>query len=51
LAGLEEQEQDEIAEDKITFTDALQGLEATGKYMWKFSNEDNTVVKCNHVEK
>jgi hypothetical protein len=46
----EPEEEEEVAEHKATFLDALEGLESVRKYMCQFDTENNILVKCNEVE-
>jgi hypothetical protein len=39
----------EVVEYKVTFLDALKGLEAARKYVCQFDTENNTVI-CNKAE-
>jgi hypothetical protein len=43
----EPKEEEEVAEHKATFLDAL---EAARKYMCQFDTEDNITVMCNEAE-
>jgi hypothetical protein len=42
-------EEEEVAEHKAPFLDALKGLEAARKYICQFDTENNTLM-CNEVE-
>jgi hypothetical protein len=44
------EEEEEVAEHKATFLDALKGLEAARKYICQFDTENNIIVMCNKVE-
>jgi hypothetical protein len=50
LTRPEEEMEEEVAEDKTTFLDALKGLETARKYMCQFDTKDNITVMCNKVE-
>jgi hypothetical protein len=43
-------EEEEVAEHKATFFDALKGLEATRKYICQFDTNNYSIVMCNKVE-
>jgi hypothetical protein len=43
-------EEEEVAEYKETFLDALKGLEAAINYMCQFYTKNNITVKCNKEE-
>jgi hypothetical protein len=43
------EEEEEVAEYKGTFLDALKTLEAARKYMCQFDTENNIIVMCNEV--
>jgi hypothetical protein len=44
------EEEEEVAEHKTTFLDAMKGLEEARKYMCQFDTENNIIVMCNEVE-
>jgi hypothetical protein len=44
------EEEEEVAEHKATFLDALKGLEAAGRCMCQFHTENSIVVMSNRVE-
>jgi hypothetical protein len=44
------EEEQEVAEHKATFLDALKGLDAARKYMCQFETKNNITVMCNIVE-
>lgn len=46
-----EEEEEEVAEDKETFLDALEGLKLVRKNMCHFDLEDSIVTMCNKLEK
>jgi hypothetical protein len=48
---LEEETEEEVAECKATFLDALKGLEVARKYMCQYGTENNVIVMCNRVKK
>jgi hypothetical protein len=39
-----------VAEDRVTFLDALEGLEVATKYMRQLDTEDSITVMCNKLE-
>lgn len=45
-----EQKEEEVAEDNVTFLDALKGLEVVRTYMCQFDIEDSIIVLCNKLE-
>jgi hypothetical protein len=48
-AAEEPEEEEEVAEHKATFLDALKGLRATRKYIHQFYTQNNITVMCNKV--
>jgi hypothetical protein len=46
----EPEEEEDVAEHKATFLDALKGLEAAREYKCQFYTEKNIIVMCNEVE-
>jgi hypothetical protein len=42
--------EEEVAERKATFVDALKGLGATRKYMYQFDTKNSITAMCNRVE-
>jgi hypothetical protein len=42
--------EEEVAEHKATFLDALKGLEAARKYMWQFDTKNNIIAMCSKVK-
>jgi hypothetical protein len=44
------EEEEEVAEHKATFLDALKGLEAARKYICQFDTEKYNIVMWNKVE-
>jgi hypothetical protein len=45
-----EEPEEEAAEDKTTFLDALKELDAARKCMYQFDTEDNIILTCNKLE-
>jgi hypothetical protein len=43
-------DEEEVAEQKSTFLDAMKGLKAAGRYMCQFDTENSITVMCNIVE-
>jgi hypothetical protein len=46
----ETEEEEEVAEYKITFFDAPKGLEAARMYIHRFDAQNSNTVMCNKVE-
>jgi hypothetical protein len=46
----EPKKEEEVAEHKSTFLDAVKGLEAARKYICRFDTKHNIIVLCNIVE-
>jgi hypothetical protein len=46
----EEGEEEEVAEDKVTFLDAGKGLEVARKYMCRFDPVDNIIIRWNKLQ-
>jgi hypothetical protein len=45
-----EEEEEEVAKHKTTFSDALKGMEAARKYIYQFDTKNNIIVMCRKVE-
>jgi hypothetical protein len=45
-----EQEEEEVAEDNVTFLDALKGLEVVRMYICQFDVEDSIIVLFSKLE-
>jgi hypothetical protein len=46
----EEKPEEEVAEHKATFFDALKGWEAARKYICQFHTKNNIIIMCTKVE-
>jgi hypothetical protein len=49
MSAEEPEEEEEVAEYRAIFLDALKGLGATRKYIHQFYDKNNITVMCNKV--
>jgi hypothetical protein len=45
----EPEEEEKVAEHKVTFVDTLKGMEAARKYIHHFGTKNNIIVMCSKV--